>query len=473
MSNKFEELLSKVNQKLKEKPLVYISRDSERALGLENHLENYFVASIEESYISESLKQDKTFVLEKVEQPKDKTTNTLIESEKFKNWIKDIAKEKEFYAQMFQFNKAAMLSLENLGAKILNNDPKISNNFEDKISQYRILKENNIPIPQGFLININDLDFSKAKEIGDKFVIQSQKSHTGIGTFIIENEDDFNSTKNLLNGSLVKVTKFIDGLTFTINGCVTKSGTQVAGLQYQITGIPELTPSKGTTVGNDFFVGNKLDQVIKEKIVNITKQIGEILSKNGYLGLFGIDLIVLDDDIFVIEINARQTANISLQTKLEIKAGVVPLALMHLATFLDIDFEINNELAELEGSQIFLRAFKDKTKINSQIRSGIYRLQSDNAARDFDKNGIKENVIFLDENQDMPLIFQYEGYNVLDIKEGGFVLLAQKKDTIRDQNEEILRMQFNNQIIFGKDPSPWILEAVRAFKQILNLESKI
>ena len=489
MNDITQKLIFQVNTKTKETPIIYFVRDAERALGLENLLENYYIVCIEKGYIVDQLEQKfPGHILctqkENIEL-KSNSTLDLINNEKVQERIKKVAgAEGKFYAQLFHFNAPAYLKLQNLGGVVLNNKAELNRQFEDKISQFKFFKDIAIQTPKAEIANLNELNFAAVQEkfsninesSSRKIVFQLDRAHTGTGTFIIENEDEFNNFKAEYDGNTVKVSEFIDGESYTINACITSKGVAVQGLQYQITGIPELTLGKGSTVGNDWSYANQLSDEIKNNIHQCVKNIGEAISKSGYKGLFGVDLMIHNNQIYIIEVNARQSANIPLQTKLELKANQTPLLLMHLAEFLGIenDITLETKIPPLEGSQIFLRAKSDSFKVKFNLDSGVYRLQSDNSAFkwSFDKlrmkiGGIKDKVIFIDEDKDKPLIWQNEGYSVDDIKEGGFVLLLPQANTSRDKFEEVARMQFTNQIVYNNQVSEWILEA------LVNIENQI
>jgi glutathione synthase/RimK-type ligase-like ATP-grasp enzyme len=464
MNEETKKLLEKVNKKLKDKPLIFFSRDAERSIGLESVLENYYQACIEKSCISDSIESRLHNVLclnEKGVILKTNSTLELIKSKETSEWIEKITFRKPFYAQLFQFNQPAIELIKKMNGTVLNNSASMNRLFEGKLSQFKFFQENDIKSPEGVIGNISELSY---KDLAAKFntgslVLQLDRAHTGSGTFFVKNEDEWIVASHKIAGNTVKVNKYIEGDAYTINGCVTKNGTYVAGLQYQITGIKELTPGVGSTVGNDFSYGFKsLDNSIRQAVLHEIKKIGEMLKKENYRGLFGVDFIVNNNEIFIIEINARQTANIPLQTKLELLQNQTPLSLINLAEWLDIDLDIpeTTEILPINGSQVFLRSKTDNFEVKNTINSGIYRLQSDNSA----KLEPHENIIFLDEEQDKPLIWQEDGYAVDQVSEGGFVLLGPSTKSIKQKFDEIARMQFNNQIVFDGKLSPWIIEAM-------------
>lgn len=470
-----EKLIQQVNDKLKETPLFFFSRDAERSLGLESVLQNYHIAAVESNYVSHSLEKikadDVKVTQEEGEVLKNDSTLELVKNTKIQEWIKQKAPNK-FYAQFFHFNQPAIAVLESLGGTVLNVSADLNRKFEGKISQYKVFQDNQISTPKSIIANISQVSWeSLQKDLGtDKFVVQEDRAHTGTGTHFIDSEPGFLMYKKQLEGNDVKISQMIDGHSYTINGCVTKKGIFVAGLQYQITGIKDLTPGKGSTIGNDWTHGYRsVTEEMRKKIFDVTKQIGEIMKRDGFRGLFGIDLVVNGDNYFVIEINARQTANIPMQSKLELRQNHIPLALINLAEWLDIEleFEPSDHLEEIEGGQIFLRSKSDGFSVKEQLKSGVYRLQSDQiAAKRIEEQGEwkMDEVIYIDEEQDKPLIWQKDGYCIDYIDEGGFILLLQKKGQIRNKFDEVARMQFTNQIVFIEGVAPWIIEAMKALE---------
>ena len=71
-------------------------------------------------------------------------------------------------------------------------------------------------------------------------IIQTEKSHTGEGTFTAGNSEEAKQIVSKYPGQKFKIAPFIEGDPWTINGCVVGDKVYVAGLSYQITGIPEL-----------------------------------------------------------------------------------------------------------------------------------------------------------------------------------------------------------------------------------------
>ncbi|MCA9386537.1 ATP-grasp domain-containing protein [Candidatus Dojkabacteria bacterium] len=478
-----KELLNTVNQKLKNKPLIYFCREAERAIGLEHLLENYHICCIEDSDMVNSLKARgiSIFCLEQEGGKLDSnSTNNLVSHEKTVEWIQNVVGENGFYALTFIPTNTIDYKIKNLGGTLLGNDYNLYLKYENKIEQALALKQNNIKSPEVLIDEIQKIEFSElSSKFSNGFVVQNERSHTGSGTFINPSEQEFNKLKEELAGNRVKVSEFITGEALTLNVVIYNGSIYIGGLQYQITGIPELTPSSGSTVGNDFEYFYK-NEIADDLLVDITNEISKtarMLMSENYRGLFGLDFIIKNNEAFLIEINARQSANVPFQTQLELlnsetegedgdpRLHQVPQLLLHIAEFLVIKESVEfKHMPNLKGSQLFLRMFEDGIVENIN-KSGVYRLQSDESAINWETREEKNNVIYLDEDKDMPVIFQKDGYRIDDAGNEGFVLHFQKNGTSKNKFDEKARLQINNSIVDDSGHIvPWAVELMQVLK---------
>ncbi len=475
MNKLTENLINRINIKLTEKPLVYFSREVERAIGLEDYLQNYHIFCVENHYIVNQIEKKELNIYctdNKNIELKSKSTIDLLRNEQIQNEINIIGKS-GFYAQVFQNSGPIENEIKKLNGIQFNSSYLLSKKYENKISQYEFLRKAEIPVPTGRITNLSTENYSSLKNDYDKFVIQLEKSHTGGGTFIIDSQETFDYIKSKFNGNIVKITKFVKGDVYTINGCVTDNGTFVSAPQYQITGVAQLAASLGTTVGNDWSHAKILPKKTQKEILKTMQKLGAAIQFEGYKGIFGIDFIVSDEKIYVLEINARQTANVPLQTQLELKHDIVPQALINLANWLDITLDIKpeGELKFMDGAQVFLRAKLDNVKISTNAQSGIYRLQGDNSAKDFEtqrREDALDGVIYLDEEKDKPFIKQKDGYLLNDITDAGVVLLVQANGTIKNLHEELARIQSPFGLVDNGNVKPWALEALKAVENMIR-----
>lgn len=380
-----DKLVNQINKKLEKSALFYFSRDVERALGLEDVLNNYYVVCIDNHPLVEMLlkKGIKVFCAEREKVfLKNKTIKELVQTERLQEWIKSQASENK-YAALFYPEASSINRLKKLGFKVLNNPANLRAIFENKISASTYFKREGLNTPTFQINKLENLNYkSLSEELGEQLVIQLEKGHTGSGTFIVKSEKEFQEISQRFSGTLVKISELIIGDPLTLNVCITKEANFINGLQYQITGVPGLTSSPFATVGNDFSRDQDMPSQIKHSILILSDKIAQVLRAEGYRGLFGIDLVLSKDGIFLIEVNARQTANIPFQTFLENTQTEQPsLLLLHYAEFFGINLtKLESEykhLNSLEGSQLFFRA-SNNSIIKFKQKFGTYSVKTGN-----------------------------------------------------------------------------------------------
>ncbi len=474
-----KELIQKINDLTKDSPIFYITNDAERALGLEKLLENFHIVCIDQTDMVDYMEKDgvKIFCLEKELGKKNtvfRNSAKLLKHELTKKYINE-HKGEGGYAMTFKTSSAFKMEAEKLGLKLLNTEPSLNRKFENKISQYESLSNADINFPETIISELEKLNYEELTQKLGEFVVQFDRGHTGSGTVFIKHKEVFDKLVELFPKRTVRVSKKIEGEPYTLNCVITSHGVLLSGLSYQITGVEGLTSQEGGTVGNDFSYPSKLSSEIRVKIKEEAEKIALAMSKDSYLGFFGIDFIVSEDQVYIIEVNARQPASVSYFNKLQIKNSQTPASLYHVASFLGLDFEIDaNKYSDentksLEAGQVFLRNTREEPfTVNGDIKTGVYRLQSDNSAMDWDKGEAKENTIFLDEDKDKPLIYNEEEYSVETIDEGGFLILTQAKEKEVNTGNELARIQALQRLVDDKGSLlGWAKHSLLAIKNYL------
>jgi len=142
----------------------------------------------------------------------------------------------------------------------------------------------------------------------------------------------------------------------------------LGNISFQITGLKEFTDLPFATIGNDWSYANRnISKKNIEDIKKITKKIGIAMLGDGWKGLFGLDFIRSGEDWFVIEVNARQSASVNLETIYQQEQGNgLTLMTVHLAALLDITapddcLETQKSIQKLkQGAQILVRRKKEQ-----------------------------------------------------------------------------------------------------------------
>jgi len=168
-----------------------------------------------------------------------------------------------------------------------NNNLKTKYVFNTKSSIYKIL---------------NDVDFP--------IVITSQHSDGGEGVFKVSNIEEFHRVISYIKNPVIKVDKFIEGKSYNQIGVIFSDAIVVYQPSKQIIEKNEL---KLKYMGSTFKIDIS-EEIIKE-LTNYTYQIGEVLQKMGYKGMYGIDYLIDNkNNIYFIELNPRFQASSFLLT---------------------------------------------------------------------------------------------------------------------------------------------------------------
>ena len=348
---------------LSKNPIIYITRDRERAEGVAEN-KYYSIASLDGSkdtleILKESnISQDSSIIV-------------------FKNniQIEELAKEKKL--------------------KLLNPSAIISEKIENKISQIEWLGDMRNLLPSHEIIEAGNIEWNKKP-----FVLQWAHGHTGDGTIFIQKEDDLEIIKEKFPDRQARITEYIKGPVFTVNIVANKKDILIGNINYQITGILPFTENPFSTIGNDWSLTyTLLTQAHIEKIDAVSKDIALKMQKENWKGIFGIDIIYDEekDKIYLLEINARQTASVTYESQLQGKVrqrGVRGITIFeaHIEALLEKPF--SSSLIDInDGAQIIKRVTvnydnkPDTKKLeeagykiikynNTKINSDLIRIQS-------------------------------------------------------------------------------------------------
>ncbi len=199
---------------------------------------------------------------------------------------------------VFKNNAAIERYCKDNGINLLNPPAALSEKIENKITQVELFKEF---MPPYQISKVKDI------QIEPPFVLQWAHSHSGEGTLYIE---DISAIKDKFPERECRVTKYIEGKTFTVN-IVVGNTIEVGNISEQLTGIAPYTDNRFTTVGNDWSAPSP-----KEEIRAMALKIGADMKELGWKGLFGID-VLQGDKLYLIEINARQPASATYESTLQ------------------------------------------------------------------------------------------------------------------------------------------------------------
>lgn len=271
-----------------------------------------------------------------------KNSGNLLSLEKTKDFIIRNSSKTKRQPAIISFKPSAKIDLicQKNNWVVINNQGSINRLFEDKIKFLEICQKNNLPIISSQKIPFNKQNYLKLQnKFGKKLVLQTHFGWAGNSTFYSENWEDIKD--KIAQNIIVKFSPFLESYTLLNNCCLTKFGLIQSPPALQFTGIKSLTNNPFTTVGRQW--PSLASENIQNQIKEITENFSQILKQYKYKGFFGLDFLVSNEKVFLLECNPRLTASFAFYNSIEEKNNLNPLFLFHLAEFINLDYQINIE----------------------------------------------------------------------------------------------------------------------------------
>ena len=198
------------------------------------------------------------------------------------------------------------------GVKIIGTDCEAIDRAEDRGSFEKILKELNIPQPQGVAVtNIED-GINAAKEIGYPVLVRPSFVLGGRAMQIVANDDQLRhylkTAVEIDEDKPVLVDKYLQGKEVEVDAICD-------GRDVFVPGIMELVERTGIHSGDSISVypAYSISDKVKGTILRYTKMLGLGI---GIKGLYNIQFIVDgNDDVYIIEVNPRSSRTVPFLSK--------------------------------------------------------------------------------------------------------------------------------------------------------------
>lgn len=289
--------------------IIYITRDIERAMGKIPE-GSYYIVTNTNSYAKEvkAIYPDNVILIDSKEIL---DTHELLALSEVKELINRLN------AQILVFKNTKQI--ENIckenNWKLLNPSAELAEKIENKISQIKWLGDLSSLLPVHKIQLVKDIQWNKKA-----FILQWSHGHTGEGTLLIQKEADLKILKDKFPEREARITDYIVGPMFTVNIIVTKTIILLGNISYQITGMLPFTENPFSTIGNDWSVTHTiLNEAHIKQFEEIVDKVAKKMQNEGWLGLFGVDIIYDEerDNMHLIEINARQPASTTFESELQ------------------------------------------------------------------------------------------------------------------------------------------------------------
>jgi predicted ATP-grasp superfamily ATP-dependent carboligase len=378
---------------------------------------------------------------------------------------------------------------DQMGWNIIGNRTTVKDKFENKAFFRKALVEAGItPIP-GNIYSPHELTYELVLKLQSEyygnerkplvFQIAEMTAGGGTGTAFISNKEEYDAFMEKLNTKLgekrknpienITIAKFIEGESCSIAGCVTKKGTITARIQTQVQDIPEvrlLGEGSGLFCGHDWSYKD-YDESLQAQAQEIARKFGDHLYKNGYKGIFGLDLMVNEEEgiVYPVECNPRYTDAFPILTMMQSAKGLLPMDYYHIAEHLNLDYDFDlNQVSEgfnqtYRGSQIILETKTNEwSKVTGDLPAGVYH---------FDK-------------QQNDIRYVREGYRYEDILSPEEFLLTEGvpfKDTVFKPGARVLRLVRTGAMLKAKseltDETKQLVALLYDRLQIVEIEAPI
>ncbi len=360
-----------------------------------------------------------------------RNSHSILKSSHFRNRLEDV---KDTYKtpviQTYKATKGLTQQCEELGIEGLFTDYKYARDVIEHKAEVRKRLGHLDIFPEFLLISFKELDYSSiSSKLGEKFILQTPNSGGGHGTFVITSNDVLQDVISQINEVFktrdrdtelleVVLSRFVSGPSTSMSAVTTKWGTFTGNIQYQLIGAKNFeVEDKFEFLGHDFATG--FDDFppgsnIHSKVTKIVKDIGSELYSDGFRGHFGVDMIFVGNEVYVIEINPRFTGTLPSidlgylmdETNEKFKGIIrdVNLSFIHCLEFLH-DGELSTELvkmiqeklnSKIDLSHYFVYSEVDaRAEFEHSMEAGIYNFNLEHVDKSLDLNNLDTKSIVL------------------------------------------------------------------------------
>ncbi|MBI2484759.1 ATP-grasp domain-containing protein [Candidatus Uhrbacteria bacterium] len=250
---------------------------------------------------------------------------------------------------------------------------ELNRRFENKLTINNEFLAVHLPTLPYLVSPLEKLSYAALRErFGPRLVVQKERGHAGSSTHGVGSLEVFENLKKEIASFPAKISPWLEGETWTLNGVVTRFGTLVSRPFLQLQNVAAYgTSNPFTTCGNAHVpIGDELAL----EIMGQAERFGAHLHREGYSGWFGLDVLVKDGTIVGwIECNPRLTASCGVFSAMQKEAGQTPFALLHVLETLGIPYTLDlvqeqRRLADgFMESHVVLRNEKSETMKCSSV----------------------------------------------------------------------------------------------------------
>jgi hypothetical protein len=184
---------------------------------------------------------------------------------------------------------------------------------------------------------------SRAKRmlVNGPLVLRGSRSSGGVGMARVTSELEVDILWPPQPDAFVAVAPFVErALPVNVTGCVFPNGVVHAHPpSVQLIGVESCTDRSFGYCGNDFGAISAVDARALDRLDSIVRSVGAWLHSERYVGVFGVDALCRDADVFFTEVNPRFQGSSAPSAEIAAGLDVADLFLEHLAASLGLPAE--------------------------------------------------------------------------------------------------------------------------------------
>lgn len=207
-----------------------------------------------------------------------------------------------------------------------------------------------------FLVRPQSLPLLRERLHAGPVVLRLNRSNGGNGLFLVADEAELERRWAYLatyrDGFCSVAPFYSDTVPLSINACVFPDGAvRQHGASIQVVGDPQLSDNPFAYCGNDFGRVKDLERHHIDALETLVDRVGHWLAEQQFVGMFGIDAMIVENSVCLVEINPRFQGSSSTAAALDRKVGRIDAYLEHIGAFLGIPPPPRVPLRELIAEQ--------------------------------------------------------------------------------------------------------------------------
>ena len=264
--------------------------------------------------------------------------NFLLRNPEVQCYIRETAGDEPPQVYLPFFDTTTETLCDELGYERIMPSYELRNRLDSKNTTTELANEIGIESVPNILTTVTDyrdlIAQAKAAGLGDELVIQTAYGDSGLTTYMINDERDFENCASAVVGPKIKVMRHIRPIGFAIEAVATRDGTVVGRLVRELVGVPELTAQSNGWSGSEMS-RRLLNDEARATAADYTRRFGDRLYQEGYRGIFGLDFLVDADTgtVYLGELNPRFTGSSIISNVPQHPDTEIPLLAIHLLEY--------------------------------------------------------------------------------------------------------------------------------------------